>query len=90
MDGNAEAINQMITGALVLGYTAAGLFFFRFWKQTRDRLFVIFALALWVLALQRLALGLTTETSENVMLLYVVRFLAFVLILGAIIDKNRR
>ena len=80
---------QLMSGAIVTGYLIAGLFFLRYWRQSRDRLFVIFALAFWLLALQRLALAFTTQYFEDVTWLYGVRLLAFVLILLAIIDKNR-
>ncbi len=80
---------QLMSGAIVTGYLVAGLFFLRYWRQSRDRLFVIFALAFWLLAAQRLALALTTQYFEDVTWLYGVRLLAFVLILLAIIDKNR-
>jgi hypothetical protein len=79
---------QLMSGAIVTGYLVAGLFFLRYWRQSRDRLFVIFALAFWLLAAQRLALALTTQYFD-VTWLYGVRLLAFVLILLAIIDKNR-
>jgi hypothetical protein len=82
-------MNQLVSGAMVMAYLAAGLFFLRFWRQTRDRLFAMFAAAFWILAIQRLSLGLTTETTENATWLYVIRLLAFLLILFAIIDKNR-
>lgn len=72
-----------------MGYAVVGLFFLRFWKVTRDRLFLFFSLAFWVLAGQRLALGLVRETVEDDTLFYVVRLLGFLLILIAIIDKNR-
>ena len=80
---------QLMSGAIVAGYLVAGLFFLRYWRQSRDRLFAIFAAALWLLAVQRLALALTTRYFEDVTWLYGVRLLAFVLILLAIIDKNR-
>jgi uncharacterized membrane protein HdeD (DUF308 family) len=82
-------MNQLVSGAMVMAYLAAGLFVLRYWRQTRDRLFAIFAAAFWILAVQRLSLGLTTETTENVTWLYVIRLVAFALILVAIIDKNR-
>ena len=82
-------MNQLLSGVIVTGYLVAGLFFLRFWKQSRDRLFAMFALAFWLLAAQRLALALTTQIFEDVIWLYVIRLLAFLLILAAIIDKNR-
>lgn len=72
-----------------MGYLVPGIFFLRFWKQSRDRLFSLFAFAFFLLAGQRLALALTTQDSESVIFLYVVRLIAFLLILAAIIDKNR-
>lgn len=83
-------VNQLVSGAMVLAYVVAGVFFLRFWRATRDRLFMIFAIAFWILAAQRLALAMTTEVFEDVTYLYVVRLIAFVLILGAIIDKNMK
>lgn len=89
-------MSAFVSGALVLGYLAVGLYFLRFWRVTRDRLFAFFACAFWVLAFQRFALALTAESitrsdenAESQTLLYMVRLFAFVLILIAIIDKNR-
>ena len=82
-------INQLISGALVMGNLVAGLFFFRFWKSTRDRLFLIFGWAFVLFGLQRLILALTTGTFEDTAHLYIIRLVGFVLILVAIIDKNR-
>ena len=82
-------MEQFVSGAITMGYLVAGLFFLRFWKTTRDSLFVFFAVAFWVLAGQRLALAVTTRTVEDLTFLYVVRLLAFVLILVAIVEKNR-
>ncbi len=80
---------QLMSGAIVTGYLVTGLFFLRYWRQSGDRLFAIFAAAFWLLAAQRLALALTTQYFEDVTWLYGVRLVAFLLILLAIIDKNR-
>jgi hypothetical protein len=79
----------LVSGAITMGYAVAGLFFLRFWQETRDRLFLIFAIAFWMLGLQRLALALSRNMVEDDTVLYLVRLFAFLLILGAIIDKNR-
>ncbi len=80
----------LISGALVLGYLVIGLFFLRFWSASRDRLFVLFALAFGVLAVQRFALSVTQETMEDQTVFYLMRLAAFVIIIIAIVDKNRR
>lgn len=84
-----DALSSVVSGFLVAGYAVAGLFFLRFWRDTRDRLFGIFAAAFWLLAAQRLALALSADPTGDQLLLYGIRLLAFVLILIAIVDKNR-
>ncbi len=90
MTGRLFALNLIISGAIFMGYAVVGLFFYRFWHDTRDRLFLIFASAFWILGLQRLALVLTRDVLETQTGLYLVRLAAFLLILLAIIDKNRK
>ncbi|MEW6157370.1 MAG: DUF5985 family protein [Verrucomicrobiota bacterium] len=87
---NATTIHIFVSGAIMLGFLVAGLFFLRFWRQSRDRLFAIFALAFVVLACERVALLLTQPANEIRPLIYLIRLFAFLLILGAIIDKNRK
>lgn len=82
-------IALLISGAIFMGYLVAGLFFMRFWRETHDRLFVIFAGAFWILGVQRLALAFSRTMVEDDTGLYLVRLFAFLLILGAIVDKNR-
>jgi hypothetical protein len=81
---------NLIYGALFAGYTVAGLFFLRFWATTRDRLFGLFAAAFGILAVQRVALALTRTVVEDQSPLYLLRLLAFIIIIFAIVDKNRR
>ncbi len=79
----------IMEGAIVLGFAAAGLFFLRFWRETRDRLFLLFGLAFFILAVNRVGLALAVLSEANHHGLYWVRFLAYSLILLAIVDKNR-
>jgi len=89
MSAAAQAIVQAISGAIVMGYGVVGLFFLRFWRETRDRLFLIFSIAFFILGIQRVLLGLTREMMESATGLYLLRLFAFLLILLAIVDKNR-
>ena len=79
---------EFMLGSLVMACLVAGLFFLRFWRKTRDRLFLMFAIAFWILGSNWLALA-WIEQEEQKTILYAVRLVAFVLILVAIIDKNR-
>jgi hypothetical protein len=82
-------MSQFLAGWIVLACAAIGLFFLRFYHKTRDRLFLIFAIAFWVLTCNWVALGLFTHSDEERTVLYVVRLAAFVLILYGVVDKNR-
>lgn len=81
--------NQFLHGAIGLGFVLGGLFFLQFWRKTRDRLFAIFAIAFWVLSVERVLLAMTNPTDENRWYIYLVRLFAFLLIIIAIVDKNR-
>lgn len=82
-------MRELLSGAMAMGYLLPGLFFFRFWKETSDRLFLIFGLAFTLLAVQRTMLTLLASTPSAHIYLYAIRLLAFLLILAAIVDKNR-
>lgn len=83
-------MNQALWGALSMASWAAGLFFFRFWRASRDRLFLYFFLAFWALAVSWLWLILFQAPSESKHYAYLPRFVAFGLIIAGIVDKNRR
>jgi hypothetical protein len=82
-------MHQFLFGAIGMGFAVAGLFFVRFWRETRDRLFALFALAFFVLAANRVGLVLMAQHDVKGDYLYWVRILAFGLIIVAIVDKNR-
>lgn len=79
-----------MSGVLVMGYAVSALFFARFWKDTRDRLFLYFAFAFALLAVQRGGLALSAVEGYSTTWYYLLRLFAFLLILAAIVDKNRR
>jgi hypothetical protein len=69
---------------------AAGLFFFRFWRESRDRLFAFFGAAFWVLALSWALLALIDPSDETRPFVYAIRLVAFLLMIVGMVDKNRR
>lgn len=82
-------MNALLIGATALAYAALAAFFRRFYVRSRDRLFLIFAGAFAVMAVNRVALAMLDPHSETRTYVYFVRLFAFALILWAIIDKNR-
>jgi hypothetical protein len=83
-------MENFMMGAIAMASCVAALFFLRFWRDTGDRLFLIFAASFFLLAATRLGLVLSAVTQEANTHWYWVRLIAFVLILVAIVDKNRR
>ena len=79
-----------LSGTVVAGFIVAGLFFLRFWKRTRDGLFIAFALAFWLLGLTQALLALSDFPVEERSWLYLLRLAAFALILVSIFWKNRK
>jgi hypothetical protein len=83
-------MNQFLWGALATSASVVGLFFLRFWTLSRDRLFLFFTLAFWVLAFHWVLLAIVVPAHESRPLIYVLRLVAFIVILVGIVDKNRR
>ena len=81
---------DFLSGAITLGFIIAGLFFVRFWRQTRDTLFISFAAAFWLLGIGQGLLSFTDIPVEERSWLYLLRLAAFLLILISIWRKNRR
>ena len=81
---------QFLSGAIMLGFLAIGFFFFRFWRKIKDSLFAVFAIAFWLLAVERIVLLETKPEDEIRPFVYLIRFLAFMLILTGFFLKNRR
>ncbi len=78
-----------LNGVAAAGALAVGLFFFRSWRDTRDRFFALFGTAFWILAVSWLALAWATPESEHRHYWYLPRLIAFLVIIAAIVDKNR-
>jgi hypothetical protein len=79
---------EFLSGAVTLGFVVAAAFFLRFWSRTRDRLFLAFAVAFFLLALNQAIATWLGAADERVGYAYVLRVIGFVLILAAIVDKN--
>ena len=82
-------MNELLMGGIAMGSLLAGLFFFKFWRHTRDRFFLYFALSFWIEAGNRVALGLLLGANEDGAAFYSVRVVAYGLIVLAIWQKNK-
>lgn len=80
----------VMLGAIAMGCFVAGLLFLRFWRDGRDRFFLLFALSFFVEAVSRVLLAVSDRPNEGSPWLYGIRLAAYLLILWAIYEKNRR
>jgi|KBSMisStaDraftv2_1062788.scaffolds.fasta_scaffold468680_3 hypothetical protein len=83
------SLYDFLSGAVSFGFVLCGLFFLRFWRRTRDELFIAFALAFALLGIVQGVLALANIPTEERTPVYLFRLLAFVIILFAIFRKNR-
>ena len=81
-------MNQVLLGAIAMGFLMAGLFFLRYWYSTRDRFFLFFTFSFFIEAANRLNMGLNDAWNEGAPSYFMVRLVSFGLILFAIWDKN--
>lgn len=79
-----KELSIFLSGAFMMGLAIAGTVFLRSWRETRDGLFLRFAAAFWLLALERIPLVLLHRMKEPGSFVYAFRLLAFLLILDAI------
>ena len=83
-------VEDFLGGAIVMGFAIAALFFVKFWRKTREGLFLAFSGSFLLLAINQALLTLSGIPTEERSWLYLLRLLAFLLILGALWWQNRR
>ena len=80
---HTEWTDEEVARALVMQTSAVAA-----WLE-KDRLFLMFSAGFLTFAVSRLLLAVLDEAAEGRVFVYLLRLLAFALILAAIIDKNR-
>jgi hypothetical protein len=78
------------SGVIAMGFAVVSVFFLRFWRRTRDLLFLVFSIAFTLLALNQALSTLLGLPLEERSWLYSLRLVAFLIIIAAIIWKNVR
>jgi hypothetical protein len=82
-------IEGFLLGVIVTGSATAGAFFMRFWLKTRDPLFLAFSASFLIEAANRLPFLWLENPNEGAAGIYLVRLVSYLLILIAIVNKNR-
>ena len=80
---------QFLNGAIMMACFVASAFFLRFWRRRSDAFFLMFSVAWLLLGLERLGLSIRNQPEEPRAGMYFIRLIAFVLIIIAIVYKNR-
>lgn len=81
-------MTNFLAGAAAMASAAIAVYFARFWRRSRDRLFAAFALAFFVFAVNQGVIS-AFRTSDVRLIPYAIRAVAFIVIILAILDKNR-
>jgi hypothetical protein len=79
---------DFLAGMITMGYLVAALFFWRFWQQMNDRLFIAFGLAFLLFAINQGLVALAEIPREERSWIYLIRLAGFGLIIFAIVKKN--
>lgn len=82
-------MNSLLSGGVATASIIAGVFFLRFWRSSGDRFFLYFALSFLIEGVNRFVLYLSVGLQEDAPAYYVIRLIAYGLIVYAIVAKNR-
>lgn len=78
---------DFLTGFATCGALAVTVYFLRLWRDTRDRFFALFGLAFGIFAADWVLFTFVPALAANRS--YLGRLVGFLVIVAAIVDKNR-
>lgn len=81
-------VNGFLVGVISTSSLVAAVFFLKFWRRSHDSLFLYFGIAFFIEGLNRLMVLDQPHPNEGSPWHYLVRLLAFLMILAAILRKN--
>jgi hypothetical protein len=82
-------VNGFLLGVIVTASLTAAGYFLKFWRQTGDKLFLGFGLAFAIEGVNRMTFLFLDAPNEGHPAVYVIRLVSYLLILAAIVQKNR-
>lgn len=82
-------MNALLVGGIATTSVIAAFLFLKFYWQTKDSFFLYFAAAFVLEGLNRVPKAFSSDAGEDKPEFYLVRLLAYALILVAIWQKNR-
>ena len=82
-------MNEVLLGIGGGAALAIAAVFWGFHRRRHDRFFALFAIAFAAMGANRLLLLVVDDRSESESLVYLLRAFAFLLIIVAVVDRNR-
>lgn len=82
-------IDGFLLGIIVAASIVAAAYFLKFWRKTRDPLFLAFGAAFFIEGCNRTVFLFVTEPEAGNPVIYAVRLVSYLLILAGIAAKNR-
>jgi hypothetical protein len=83
-------LDGLIVGFIFCAATAISLFFLKFWRNTRDQLFLAFAVVFAIEGVTRVGNYFSIATTDSVPLIYLLRLVGYLILIVSIVIKNRR
>lgn len=81
-------MTSFLSGMNTAGFVVAAMFFFRFWRRTGDSLFATFGVSFVLFAISQSVSVSFDFLHDDKTVVFLMRLVGFVLILGAIARKN--
>lgn len=81
---------EYLWGMLTMATAMGALFFLRYWRIGRERLFLFLSFAFATFSASWIALAMIRPPYEHRQVVYLLRLVAFGAIMIGIADKNRR
>jgi hypothetical protein len=82
-------MSQFLWGVIAALSLVAAVFFWKYWRRTRDGLFLGLSVGFALLTLHWSALAVVNPSDDTRHYLYIVRFFAFVVMIAGVVAKNR-
>lgn len=84
----SSGVEGFLLGVVATCSVMSGLVFLKYWRRTRDSLFLAFGAAFLIEGVNRMGFLRLDQPSRGTWVIYFVRLCASLLILGAIVRKN--
>ncbi len=81
-------VEGFLMGVIATASAAIGVLFLKYWRRTRDELFLAFSAAFLIEACNRLWLLTQKHPNDANPAYYLIRLFSFLLILAGILRKN--